>query len=86
MQRQDSLQDPMVPKHTSRIFLRRLNIQENIYARLTNALLQIASAVKLGTGFDSGMIFGPVQNRLPYHQRQLTWRDFTNARQDSVPR
>ena len=65
MQRPDSLQDPIVPKHTSRIFLKRLYIQKDIYERLTNALLQIASAAKLGTGFDSGMTFGPAQNRLP---------------------
>ena len=52
------------------ISLKRLYVHEDIYSRVIEALVAIASATKVGDGFDPHSRLGPVQNQLQYKRLQ----------------
>jgi acyl-CoA reductase-like NAD-dependent aldehyde dehydrogenase len=55
------------------ISLKRLYVHEDIYSRVIEALVAIASATKVGDGFDPHTRLGPVQNHLQYKRLQSVW-------------
>ena len=61
------------------ICLKRLYIHEAIYSRTTEELVAIASATKVGDGFDPQTMLGPVQNRLQYQRLQLVWEEIAGS-------
>lgn len=46
--------------------LKRLYVHESQYEALANKLVEIAKQQKLGSGFDEGVSFGPLQNKMQY--------------------
>lgn len=48
--------------------IKRLYVQEKIYDELCAALVAIANTVKVGEGFEEGVLIGPVQNRMQYER------------------
>jgi acyl-CoA reductase-like NAD-dependent aldehyde dehydrogenase len=57
------------------ICLKRLYVHEDIYSKVTEALVAIASATKVGDGLDADTELGPVQNQLQYKRLQSFWED-----------
>ena len=46
--------------------IKRLYVHEKIYDELCAALVAIAGTVKVGEGFEEGVLVGPVQNKMQY--------------------
>jgi len=61
------------------ISLKRLYVHEDIYSRVIEALVAIASATKVGDGFDPHARLGPVQNQLQYKRLQSVWDEIKRS-------
>jgi acyl-CoA reductase-like NAD-dependent aldehyde dehydrogenase len=61
------------------ICLKRLYVHEDIYSRVAEALVAIASATKVGDGFDPHTRLGPVQNQLQYRRLQSVWEEIKRS-------
>jgi acyl-CoA reductase-like NAD-dependent aldehyde dehydrogenase len=61
------------------ICLKRLYVHEAIYSRVAEALVGIASATKVGDGFDPQTRLGPVQNQLQYGRLQSAWDEIKRS-------
>ena len=61
------------------ISLKRLYVHEDIYSRVTESLVAIASATKVGDGFDPQTRLGPVQNQLQYKRLQSVWEEIKRS-------
>ncbi len=61
------------------ISLKRLYVHEDIYSRVIEALVAIASATKVGDGFDPHTRLGPVQNQLQYKRLQSVWEEIKRS-------
>jgi NAD(P)-dependent dehydrogenase (short-subunit alcohol dehydrogenase family) len=61
------------------VCLKRLYVHEDIYSRVTEALVAIASATKVGDGFDPHTRLGPVQNQLQYTRLQSVWEEIRRS-------
>jgi len=48
--------------------IKRLFVHEKIYDELCAALVALAGKVKVGDGFEEGVLMGPVQNRMQYER------------------
>jgi len=48
--------------------IKRLYVHEKVYDALCDALVEIARRVKVGEGFEDGVLMGPVQNRMQYER------------------
>jgi len=48
--------------------IKRLFVHEKIHDDLCDALVTIANKVKVGEGFEEGVLMGPVQNRMQYER------------------
>ena len=48
--------------------IKRLYVHDAIYEELCAALVAIAATVKVGEGFEDGVLLGPVQNRMQYER------------------
>lgn len=48
--------------------IKRLYVHENVYDALCDALVAIAGSVRIGEGFEEGVLLGPVQNRMQYER------------------
>jgi acyl-CoA reductase-like NAD-dependent aldehyde dehydrogenase len=61
------------------ICIKRLYVHEDIYSRVAEALVGIASATKVGDGFDPQTSLGPVQNQLQYKRLQSVWEEIKRS-------
>jgi acyl-CoA reductase-like NAD-dependent aldehyde dehydrogenase len=61
------------------ICLKRLYVHEDIYSKVTEALVAIASATKVGDGLDPDTELGPVQNQLQYKRLQSFWEEIKRS-------
>jgi acyl-CoA reductase-like NAD-dependent aldehyde dehydrogenase len=61
------------------ICLKRLYVHEDIYSKVTAALVAIASATKVGDGLDADTQLGPVQNQLQYKRLQSFWEEIERS-------
>jgi acyl-CoA reductase-like NAD-dependent aldehyde dehydrogenase len=61
------------------ICLKRLYAHEDIYSRVAEALVGIASATKVGDGFDPQTRLGPVQNQPQYRRLQSVWEEIKRS-------
>jgi len=61
------------------ICLKRLYVHEDIYSRVAEALVGIASATKVGDGFDPQTSLGPVQNQPQYRRLQSVWEEIKRS-------
>src|SRR5260370_28080 len=61
------------------ISLKRLYVHEDIYSRVIEALVAIASATKVVDGFDPHTRLGPVQNQLQYKRLQSVWEEIKRS-------
>jgi acyl-CoA reductase-like NAD-dependent aldehyde dehydrogenase len=61
------------------ICLKRLYVHEDIYSKVTEALVAIASATKVGDGLDADTTLGPVQNQLQYKRLQSVWEEIKQS-------
>ena len=61
------------------ICLKRLYVHEDIYSKVTEALVAIASATKVGDGLDADTTLGPVQNQLQYKRLQSFWEEIKRS-------
>jgi acyl-CoA reductase-like NAD-dependent aldehyde dehydrogenase len=57
------------------ICIKRLYVHEDIYSRVIEALVAIASATEVGDGFDPHTRLGPEQNQLQYKRLQSVWEE-----------
>lgn len=48
--------------------IKRLYVHEKVYDEVCAALVAIAGTVKVGEGFEEGVLLGPVQNRMQYER------------------
>jgi acyl-CoA reductase-like NAD-dependent aldehyde dehydrogenase len=61
------------------ISIKRLYVHEDIYSKMIEALVAIASATKVGDGFDPHTRLGPVQNHSQYKRLQLVWEEIKRS-------
>jgi acyl-CoA reductase-like NAD-dependent aldehyde dehydrogenase len=61
------------------VCLKRLYVHEDIYSRVTEALVAIARSTKVGDGFDPHTRLGPVQNQLQYKRLQSVWEEIKRS-------
>ncbi|MBN8885687.1 MAG: aldehyde dehydrogenase family protein [Rudaea sp.] len=48
--------------------IKRLYVHDSIYEELCAALVAVANTVKVGEGFEEGVLVGPVQNKMQYER------------------